>query len=94
MFNVLGPLLFAHIFGENEGFSCEYYHALMEKGILKKDNERFDKENQVWLEARKVLGEDVVGRNLKLGEFKDLVSKYLDRFDNGGIVREWLASVY
>jgi hypothetical protein len=97
MFSALYPLLFAHIFGEdetgeNENFSDQYYYALMEKGILKKDNERFDKEKQVWLEARKVLGEDVVGWNLSLGEFKDLVSKYLDRFD-GGIVCEWMASV-
>ena len=92
-FSALYFLLFTHIFGENEGFSGQYYRALTEKSILKQDNERFEKENRVWLEVRKVLGEDVVGRNLWLGEFKDLVSKYLDRFDDGGIVREWMASI-
>ena len=63
MFSVLYPLLFAHILCENRDFSRQYYRALMEKGILE-DNERFNKENRVWLEAWKVLGEDVVGRNL------------------------------
>jgi len=49
----------------------------------------------VWLETRKALGEDLVGRNLRRDEFKDLVSKYLDCFENGEIVREleWLAGV-
>jgi len=91
--SVLYPRLFAHVFGENNGFSVEYYDALMKNGILKKDNQRFDKEEQVWLEARQILGDDKVGQNMTLGEFKDLVSKYINKFDDGGNVREWLASV-
>jgi len=91
-FSVLYPL-FAFVFGEDTNFSVEYYNALMEKGILKKDNERFGRENRAWFEARQVLGDNEVGRNLNLGEFKDLVSKHLDRFDDGGSVREWLSTV-
>ena len=45
----------------------------------------------MWLEARKVLGDDVVGSDLKVAEFKSLVSKHLDKFDNEGSVQEWLA---
>ena len=80
------------MFGEDDDFEYNYYVAL-EKGILKKVNERFDREREVWLEARGILGDDKVGKNMKLGEFKDLVSKNINRFDDGGIVREWLASV-
>jgi len=65
----------------------------MKYGILKKDNERFDREEQVWLESRGILGDDKVRRNMTLGEFKDLVSKNINRFDDGRNVREWLASV-
>jgi hypothetical protein len=52
MFSELYPRLFAHIFGESESFSVEYYCALVENGILKKDNEQFGRKRQVWLEAR------------------------------------------
>jgi hypothetical protein len=90
--SVLYPCLFAHVFGENDDFSVKYYDALMKNGILKKNNERFDREEQVWLEARGILGGDKVGQNMTLGEFKDLVSKSINRFDDGGNVREWLAS--
>ncbi|KAF8964239.1 hypothetical protein BDZ97DRAFT_1660637 [Flammula alnicola] len=92
MYSSVYPLLFTHVFGEDENFSTDYYWALMENGILKKDKERFDEESKAWLEARKVLGDDEVSKNLKIGEFKDLVSKHLDRFDDEGSVREWLAS--
>ena len=91
--SVLYPRLFAHVFGENNGFSVKYYDALMKNGILKKDNERFDREEQVWLEAQGIWGDDKVRQNMTLGEFKDLVSKNINRFDDGGNVGEWLASV-
>jgi len=87
VYDVLYPLIFAY---NNKKFSDDYYFALMDNGVLKKDNERFDKEVQVWREARQVLGVEEVRKNMKVGEFKDLVLKHLDRFDDGGIVREWL----
>ena len=90
-YSVTYPQLFKHVFGDDDEISADYYYAMMEEGILRKDRERFDKENEVWLEARKVLGDDVVGRDLKTAEFKSLVSKHLDKFDNGGSVKEWLA---
>jgi hypothetical protein len=31
--------------------------------------------------------------HLTTGEFKNLVSKHLDRFDEGTVVRTWLASL-
>ena len=92
-YSVTYPQLFKHVFGDDDEISGDYYYAMMEEGILRKDKERFDKENKVWLEARKVLGDDVVGRDLKIDEFKSLVSKHLDKFDNEGSVREWLAGV-
>lgn len=95
VYSVFYPLLFKYVFGnDEEDFSADYYWALMENGILKKDKERFDKEHKAWLEAREVLGENVVAKDLKVGEFKDLVLKHLDKFDNEGSVRElWLESV-
>jgi len=92
-YSVTYPQLFRHVFGDDDEISGDYYYAMMEEGILRKDKERFDKENKVWLEARKVLGDDVVGRDLKIAEFKSLVSKHLDKFDNEGSVQEWLAGV-
>ena len=42
---------FSHMYLEmmKTTFSTDYYWALMEKGILRKDKERFDMENGVWL---------------------------------------------
>ncbi|KAF9067664.1 hypothetical protein BDP27DRAFT_1296029 [Rhodocollybia butyracea] len=92
MYPAVYPLFFAHVFGDDEDFSTDYYWALMENGILNRDKQRFDRETEVWLEARKVLGEEAVGRNLTRKEFKELVLKCLERFDDGGGVRRWLAS--
>lgn len=39
------------------------------------------------------MGDDEVSDGLRMGEFKDLVSKYLDRFNDRVSIREWLASV-
>ncbi|KIM43525.1 hypothetical protein M413DRAFT_25879 [Hebeloma cylindrosporum] len=85
-------LFFAHVFGHFKNFIGGYCSALMDNGILKKDEERFDMETNAWLEAREVLGDDEVGKDLKLGEFKDLVSKHLDKFNVEGGVCKWLAS--
>jgi hypothetical protein len=92
----LYPHLFAYAFGDDSdetGFKNEYYRALMNQGMLKKDKQRFEMENSVWLEARRILGDDAVDRKLTMGEFKNLVLKHLDRFDEGTIVRKWLASL-
>lgn len=44
----------------------------MEQGMLKNDKQRFDIENKVWLETRKVLGDDAVGNNrLTTGKFQE-----------------------
>ncbi|KAE9398202.1 hypothetical protein BT96DRAFT_995097 [Gymnopus androsaceus JB14] len=95
MRSVLDPLLWAHVFGNEpeENFSDDYYWAL-ENGILNKDWQRFDRETEVWLEACQVLGEEVGSTtpSLTRKEFKDLVVKYSDRFNEEGSVRRWLAS--
>lgn len=88
----LYPALFAHIFGEDKDFHGDYMFALTYNGILRETWEQFEKENAVWLEAREVLGDDMVRADLNVGEFKDLVSKHLGRFTDGGLVREWLTS--
>ena len=95
MYGPVYPLLFAHVFGDDEDatFSTDYYWALMEKGILRKDKERFDMENGVWLEAREVFGEDGVSRDMNATEFRDMILKNRDKFEEGGSVFAWLGSV-
>ncbi|KAF8161981.1 hypothetical protein BJ912DRAFT_1069101 [Pholiota molesta] len=89
----LYPHLFTYVFGDDADFSTDYDWALT-KGILKKVRERFDKENTAWLEAQDILGVDVVGDNPNMNEFKELVSKHLDKFEKeGSVVREWLTSI-
>ncbi|KAJ3837665.1 hypothetical protein EV361DRAFT_895505 [Lentinula raphanica] len=93
MYSSVYPLLFAYVFGDDEDFSTDYYWALMEKGILNKDKKRFEQEREVWLEARRVLGEEAVDANMtRTSQFKDLVSKSRTRLDNEGSVCKWLAS--
>ncbi|GBE85653.1 hypothetical protein SCP_0801730 [Sparassis crispa] len=90
------PQLFEHIFGEDEdkedNFCAKYYYALMEKGILKKPTAQFERETEVWCEAVKVLGEDVVPGDLHRDQFRSLVQVHADKFDVGGQVRQWLTS--
>ncbi|KAJ3856697.1 hypothetical protein EV368DRAFT_31824 [Lentinula lateritia] len=94
MYSSMYPLLFAHVFGDDDdNFSTDYYWALMENGILNKEKQRFDRENGVWLEAREILGEEAVRPHLTRTEFIDLILKFEDRFDNGGSVSQWLASL-
>ncbi|KAF8910906.1 hypothetical protein CPB84DRAFT_1812458 [Gymnopilus junonius] len=83
MSTALYPLIFAYIYSDDEEFSLDYYSAW----------ERFEKESKIWLEACQVLGEGVVGSKIKTSEFKDLVVKHLDSFDEEGNVRAWLASL-
>jgi hypothetical protein len=91
--NQLYPHFFTYVFGDDEDFSTDYDYALT-KGILKKVRERFDKENEAWLEAREILGIDVVGDDPDNNEFKELVLKHLVKFDKeGSVVREWLTSI-
>lgn len=93
MYAPLFPLLVKHVLGEYGDFSYSYFDALLENGILKKELTRFDQEAEAFLEARRVLGEEKVKMLIKLVEFKDLVAKDLERFNEGSVVREWLASV-
>jgi len=90
------PRLFSYVFGADEedvdiadAFSTSYYWALMEHGILKKYQGRFEKERAAWLEARETLGEDVVSVGLKLTEFRDVLSKHVDKLKAGGRALEW-----
>jgi hypothetical protein len=93
MYNSFYPLLFAHVFGadedEDELFSTDYYWALMEKGILRKDEERFDMENRVWLQAREVLGEDGLNGDMNATEFRDMILKDYDKFEEEVYLRSW-----
>ena len=93
MYDPLFPLLVKHVFGEHGDFSYSNFDALLDNGILKKEFTRFNREAEAFLEARRVLGEEKVKMQIKLVEFKDLVVKDLDRFSEGSVVREWLASV-
>ena len=92
MASVLYPQLFAHIYGEDgeDVFSMEYSTALTEKGFLKKMDQQFVAETEVWQEVFEMLGEELVSRDMSRTEFRILVEKHVDRFPEGGLVRDWL----
>ena len=85
--------LFELIYGDDEDdFSVYYYGALMRKGVLKKETQRFENEAAVWREASDTLAELNIGRDLSKNAFKTLMLEYHGRFAVGGKVREWLAA--
>jgi hypothetical protein len=92
MFSEVYPLLFAHIYGEDESTSAKYYWSLMERGILRKETRQFEKETEVHDEAVEILGEELVSRDMSNENFQSIVRKYVDRFPEPGLVREWLTS--
>ena len=92
MYSELYPQLFAHIYGDDEDFSTEYYWALLEKGILKKVAQQFRAETEVRNEVLNTLGSELVSKNMRRTEFRVVVQNNLDRFPEGGLVREWLAA--
>jgi len=92
MFSALYPQLFAYVYGEERDFSVDYYWALMENGMLRKEAQQFVKEMEVWKEAFEVLGRELVLRNMSREEFGTVVRKYVEQFSEGGSVREWLAT--
>jgi hypothetical protein len=75
MFSVMYPELFAYVYGGERGFSADYYWALMENGLLRKEAQQFDKETGVWKEASETLGEELVSRTLSREEFCTVVRK-------------------
>ena len=85
--------LFELIYGDDgDDFSVYYYRALMSKGVLKKETQRFENEAAVWREASDTLAELNIGRDLSKNAFKTLMLEYHGRFAVGGKVREWLAA--
>lgn len=91
--SVLTKTLLEYIFGESGGeedFSTEYYWALMEKGILRKETIQLDKDADAWKEAAVVLGDEINGHQLTRRQFKDLIFDHESRFEEGGKVRDWL----
>jgi len=92
MYSVFYPQLFDYIFGDNadEEFSVDYYIALMEKGLLRKETEQFDREARVRQEAVEVLGDELVHLHLNRVDFKALVLENEDRFPVDGLLRSWL----
>ena len=90
----LYPQLFAHIYGadEDSDFLTEYYWALIENGILKKEAQQFKAEAEVWKEALNTLGSELVSKNMSRTEFRIVVQSHVDRFPKGELVRNWLAA--
>ena len=82
-----------HFFGADEkgetlGFPVEHYTALM-KGILREDAERFDREEEVLLEAKSILGDEVpfpVDRKT----LRVLLAQKEEQFPTDTLVRRWL----
>ena len=92
MFSEVYPQLFAHIYGEDEDFSTEYYWALIEEGILKQEAQQFRAETEVWEKVLDTLGSEFVSKNMSRTEFRIVVQNHVDRFPKGGLVRDWLAA--
>jgi hypothetical protein len=92
MFSALYPQLFEYVYGGEHDFSTDYYWALTENGILRKEAQQFDKETEVWKEAFETLGEELVSRSISREEFGAVVRKYVERFSDGGLVSKWLAT--
>lgn len=66
MYDPLFPLLVKHVLGEYGDFSHNYFDALLNNGISKKELARFDREAEAFLEARRILGGEKVDMLLKL----------------------------
>jgi hypothetical protein len=86
IFSAIYPQLFAYVYGEEDDFSADYYWALIENGILRKEARQFEKETEVWKEALKTLGDEHVSRHMSREEFGTVVRKYDERFPEGGLM--------
>jgi hypothetical protein len=64
----------------------------MEHGILRKEAKQFEKETEVRSKAVEILGEELVSRDISNENFRSVVRKYIDRFPEPGLVREWLTT--
>jgi hypothetical protein len=62
----------------------------MQHGVLRKEARQFEMESEVRSEAVKVLGEELVSRNITREEFGIVARNHIDRFPEGGLMREWL----
>jgi hypothetical protein len=97
MQSVLYPKLFEFIYGEKEDledeqctFSADYYAALMDRGVLRKETQKFEKETKVWREALETLGNQQITRRMSRSHFVAVVRDHLEQFVEGGVVCEWL----
>ena len=59
---------------------------------LRKETRQFEKETEVHNEAVKILGEELVSRDMSNENFKSVVRNYVDRFPELGLVREWFTT--
>jgi hypothetical protein len=91
MFSEVYPQLFAYIHGDDEDFSTDYYWALMEHGILRKERREFERNAEVWSEALETLGSQIISRNMGRKEFCTIVQNHSEKFSEGGLVKNWLA---
>ena len=90
------PQLFAQFFGraldheEDSEFETEFLWALMQKGSLKKQTERFSRDIIALEEARSVLGEAAIPIHMSASMFRALVESRIDYFSPDGAVMAWL----
>ncbi|EJC99876.1 uncharacterized protein FOMMEDRAFT_170389 [Fomitiporia mediterranea MF3/22] len=90
MFNTLYPQLYSYVFGDEDGFSTDYYWALCEHGILRREIKRFENEVEVWKEAKEVLRDEIGEQIFTRTEFRKFARQHEARFPDGGKVQEWL----
>ena len=69
MFPAIYTQLFVYVYEEEPDFSADYYLALMENRILRKEAQQFEKETEVWKEALKTLDDEFVSRSTTREEF-------------------------
>jgi hypothetical protein len=51
-----------------------------------------EKEQEVWSGASRVLGDELISKDMMREEFSKVIQTHVDQFVEGGLVREWLAA--
>jgi aminoglycoside phosphotransferase (APT) family kinase protein len=90
-YSELFPQLMEHVYGqESLGALIVYLSTLLETGLLKEFNAKYEEEGEVRDAVAEVLG-DLPTSQLDRKSFVTLAREHIDEFPEGGTVRKWLA---
>ncbi|KAF8520306.1 hypothetical protein JB92DRAFT_3141497 [Gautieria morchelliformis] len=86
------PQFLEHVFGQNSDWILvEYLSALLETGLLKEFNAKYEEEHEVREAVADVLGDDMPDNRLERKNFVTLIRDRIVEFPEDGTVRKWLA---